>query len=192
MIKKNKEKAAVIRVTPEEMMLEKIAKFFLIKGRSLEASFEWFMGEHDHHSHDSDDTEEEELIDQFNFAQGLKTMKLIHTNQWSLEDQGVMEKTYKLIANPKNPARGISMPEYRSAFQKFFGTNQRTTSEADIESNMKEFATYFLNIGGDLAFAFNNTKENTQETISKKSWDKKIEEISNILGDEFNKYLMKN
>lgn len=68
MIKKNKEKAAVIRVTPEEMMLEKIAKFFLIKGRGLEASFEWFMGGHDHHSHDSDDTEEEELIDQFNFA----------------------------------------------------------------------------------------------------------------------------
>lgn len=69
MIKKNKEKAAVVRVTPEEMMVDKIAKFFLMKGKGLEASFEWFMGEHDHHSHDdSDDTEEEELIDQFNFA----------------------------------------------------------------------------------------------------------------------------
>ena len=119
-------------------------------------------------------------------------MKLIHTNQWSLEDQGVMEKTYKLIANPKNPAKGISIKEYTAVFEKFFGTKQQVTTEADIESSLAEFATYFLNIGGDLTFAFNNTKEPAAETISKKSWDNKVDEIGKILGDHFNKYLMKN
>lgn len=117
-------------------------------------------------------------------------MKLIHVEKWNKVDNERMLKTYKLIGDSKNPAKGITMRQFKIAFKKHLNEVSMTQERERTEA-FQMFVDYFVNTGKDLVFV-RNFFLFQKSAILKKNWDREIDQIGLILGPAFNKFFLKN